>query len=214
MPTIPKQYQVGEWYHVYNRGNRKQPIFLKSYDYQRFLKHYVQYAKDHSVTTFAYCLMTNHFHFLVQLNEEDAITKLFGRLSTSHAKYFNLRYELTGSLFQQGFKAKRIESESHLLHLSRYIHRNPIDTLGSTLRVEPEDILQQLIGYEWSSLSQYLGRVVAVDHPACAVADFQEIIGGDENKYRQFLLDEIELYLRKREDELQGEPLGLNLGKE
>jgi len=84
--TAPKQYQVGEWYHVYNRGNRKQPIFLQRYDYQRFLKRYVQYAKDHSVTTYAFCLMTNHFHFLVQLIEEDAITKLFGRLSTSHAK--------------------------------------------------------------------------------------------------------------------------------
>jgi len=124
---------------------------------------------------------------------------------------FNLKYDMTGSLFQQGFHAKRVESESHLLHLSRYIHRNPIDTLGSTLRVEPEEILDQLVNYEWSSLAQYLDQALVVDRPVCAVAEFQEIIGDSKERYRKFLLDDINLYLRKRSDKLQEEPLGLNL---
>jgi len=71
------------------------------------------------------------------------------RLGTSHAKYFNIKYEQVGSLFQSRFRAKLIETDEYLLHLSRYIHRNPIEILPSTPGVE-------LANYEWSSYPQYV----------------------------------------------------------
>jgi len=196
MVTPLRQYEIGQYYHIYNRGNRKQPIFYQQHDRQRFLDHYLEYASIHRVTTLAYTLMTNHFHFLVVPDEVDALTKLFGKLSTSHAKFINKKYELTGSLFESRFQTKRIVDESHLLHLSRYIHRNVIDLLGSTRGVEPEKLLEKMALYRWSSLGEVLGLVPSV------MIDREHLFSmtgvTNETAYRKFMLDDIEFYLNKR----------------
>ncbi len=200
MVTPIKDYRADHFYHVYNRGNRQQQIFFRPWEYERFLAKYVELSAEYPITTFAFCLMRNHFHFLVQPGSVDAITQLFHRLSTSHAKYINIKYELTGSLFQRDFQAKRIDEESHLLHTHRYIHRNPIDTIGSTRRVEPMDVLEKLTAYPWSSLSQYLTGATRSKQPTCNVDLFYEIAGiQSTEKYKQFLMDDIELSLMKRD---------------
>lgn len=194
MASIPRIYTTGEFYHVYNRGNRKQSIFLSVYDRLRFLEHYRDYLKLHPLTNLAYSLMGNHFHFLVRQDAEGALSKLFSKLSTSHAKYFNKKYEQVGSLFQQGFHARRIQDESHLLHLTRYIHRNSIDFLGSTLRVEPETIIDQLLAYRWSSLPEYLAPETVVE-PFCDVRLAYEMSGIESaDQYCDFLRADVEHY--------------------
>ncbi len=190
-----KTYQTGEIYHIYNRGNRKQPIFLSQYDYARFVRKLVKFLKDHRLTIFAYCLMDNHFHFLVRQDEDGAITRFFLRLCTSHAKYINTKYSLVGSLFQQGFKSKHVEDEAHFLHLTRYLHRNVMDILGLTLRVEPRSALEMLRQYQWSSLHQYLGDSPKNQLP-CAVEEFWEFTQTRPADYRQFMLDEVGRYQR------------------
>lgn len=102
----------------------------------------------------AYCLMKNHFHFLLRQNSNIPISTFMLRLSTSYAKYFNIKYGEVGSLFQDRFKAKLVETDEYLLHLSRYIHQNPIKILGSTLGVE-----RGLRTYRWSSYPAFLGEV-------------------------------------------------------
>lgn len=89
--------------------------------------------------------MPNHFHILLKQNTDIPITFFMLRLCTSYAKYFNIKYEQVGSLFQGPFKAKLVESDEYLLQLSRYIHRNPIPTRGVEFQSFP-----------WSSHPAYL----------------------------------------------------------
>lgn len=147
MATPLRYLQNNSYYHIYNRGNRKQNIFLHINDYKRFLKRTKEYKKEFDITILGYCLMPNHFHFLLKQEKQDSISSFMLKLGTSYAKYFNIKYEEVGSLFQGRFKAKLIDSDEYLLQVSRYIHRNPIAI--STPGVE-------LALYPWSSYKAYI----------------------------------------------------------
>lgn len=152
MATPPRFFENDIYYHVYNRGNRKQQVFLQNRDYERFLEKVVEYKRKFPVTILSYCLMPNHFHFLIQQTEINAISRLFSNLCNSHSKYFNIKYETVGSLYQGRFKAKRIEKDEYLVHLSRYIHLNPADFFSFV----GKDTFNQIASYKWSSLPAYL----------------------------------------------------------
>ena len=108
-----------------------------------------------TITLPAYCLMPNHFHLLVKQTDADAIDRFMNSLCTRYTMYFNKRYERTGVLFQGSFKAKHVENDQYLLHLSRYVHLNPMDILKSQSR---GSILKDLFNYEWSSLPFYIEK--------------------------------------------------------
>ena len=91
--------------------------------------------------------MPNHFHFLIRQDSSTAVSKLISKVCTSYSKYFNKKYERVGHLFQDAFKAVRVESDSQLLWLSTYIHQNPAVA----------GIAQDLNTYAWSSYINYLG---------------------------------------------------------
>jgi putative transposase len=138
-----KQYTEDTSYHVYNRGVEKRKIFLDEQDYSVFLnllkRHlskedqvdgrgiiYESYAGR--IELQAFCLMPNHYHLLLYLNKDiKAITELMRRVGGTYTSYFNKKYDRVGPLFQSVFKASRIDSDPYLLHISRYIHRNPKD---------------------------------------------------------------------------------------
>jgi REP element-mobilizing transposase RayT len=163
MATPPRLFEDGGYYHIYNRGNKKQQIFLQDRDYERFLEKVVEYRKKYSVKILAYCLMPNHFHFLIQQLSQNTITKFLGDLSNSHSRYFNVKYETVGSLYQGRFKAKKVDKDEYLIHLSRYIHLNPVD-LFSFLG---KQAVEQLLQYRWSSLPAYItgnsNEIVSID---------------------------------------------------
>lgn len=161
---------VGEIYHIFNRSTHEIPIFRTSRDYEIFTEamiYYLQksprvkfsfYRRQKSlypikfntklVTVLNYCLMPNHYHFTLRQEEESGIKHFIQRLSGSYAHYFNKKYDTTGALFSGNFKAVRIEDERQLLHLSRYIHLNPVT---SYLVDRPED-------YNYSSYKAYLKK--------------------------------------------------------
>lgn len=156
-PGIYKTYIEHGIYHLYNRGNDKQKIFRDEKDYKVFLSLLWKYLKaDHQssetkekpLSLLCYCLMPNHFHFLVKQLTETAITDFMKRLLIKYVMYFNKRHQRKGRLFQSIFKAKLIEEESYLLHVSRYIHLNPQETW-------PQD----LSTYPYSSYATYMGKV-------------------------------------------------------
>lgn len=149
MATPIRYFQKGSYYHVYNRGNRKQNIFLSYRDYERFLKKVKEYKDEFKISILGYCLMPNHFHFLLRQGTDASLTSFMLRLGTSYAKYFNIKYREVGSLFQGRFKAKLVEKDEYLLQLSRYIHRNPRKLLPPTPGVELDD-------YRWSSYPFYV----------------------------------------------------------
>ena len=101
----------------------------------------------------AYCLMPNHFHLLAQQIYSDSITKLLRRVATSYVTYFNRKYRRKGTLFQNIYKAVLIDDPHRLLHLSRYIHLNPV----ATKKIGPLLTSASPADYPYSSYQKYLG---------------------------------------------------------
>lgn len=131
-----KPLQAGRYYHLYNRGNNGETLFVEARNYRYFLKLYAKYA-DPVVETFAYCLMPNHFHFLVRVREPEGqecqsyedwhsfVALQFRNLFSTYTKAFNKAYGRSGSLFQKPFRRKRVDSDRYFTALVAYIHRNP-----------------------------------------------------------------------------------------
>ena len=168
----------GEIYHVFNRGLDGRPTFTIRQEYKRALQviYFYQFSSPPAklsrfltfpvsqqkellektasssprlVEIFAYCLMPNHFHFLLRQVAEKGIAKFIAQVENSYTRYFNTRHRRTGFLFLDQFKAVRIESEEQLVHVSRYIHLNPY----SSFLVKD---LKDLEKYPWSSLPEFL----------------------------------------------------------
>ena len=120
--------QPGCYYHIYNRGNNKEDIFIENKNYDYFLS----LAKKHLTPVseiLAYCLLKNHFHFLVRINDDVSsghVSRSFSNLFNAYAKAINKAYGRTGSLFQDRFSRRLVEKEHYLMRLIPYIHLNPI----------------------------------------------------------------------------------------
>ena len=178
-----KQFETGGYYHAYNRGVEKRNIFSEEKDYAVFLNLLKEYllSEDHpgfkelkkktpyrnSVNCFAdvellaFCLMPNHFHLLIKQLNERGMSKFMKALISNYSNYFNKKVDREGSLFQGVYKATKVENDAQLLHVSRYIHKNPLPLLkGLTLskRVKPyRNHQSSLTAYSYSSYPQYLG---------------------------------------------------------
>jgi len=166
MPTkhSVKQYETNAYYHLFNRGTRKQKIYLDDQDYSVFLSYLKNYlsppppanitippprVKNYNleIKLLSYCLMPNHFHLLIKQSTRRGIAKFIQSLSTRYSVYFNKKYQLSGSLFQGTYRAVKITSEEQLLHLTRYIHQNP------------KELTKNIEDYPYSSLKNYLGQI-------------------------------------------------------
>ena len=143
--TPQSNFIQGGYYHIYNRGNRKQNIFLNEKDYKRYLAKLKEYRQKHNVTILAYCLMPNHVHFLLRQNSPEPVSTFIQKLHTAYSMYFNKKYEQVGHLFADRFKTKIVARDEYLTHLSRYIHLNP------------EKLVKKLTAYTWSSYPAYMG---------------------------------------------------------
>jgi REP element-mobilizing transposase RayT len=121
--------QAGRFYHVYNRGNARADLFFEERNYAYFLDRYQKYVSP-GVDTFAYCLMKNHFHFLVrvktcEVSHVDTMRR-FSRFFNCYAKSINSVYGRTGSLFQKRFHRKELTDVEALQTVMLYIHMNPV----------------------------------------------------------------------------------------
>lgn len=193
----------GEIYHIFNRGLDKRPTFtnkreldraknlIKFYRHSeipiRFSKLLQQpvdtrnsileklYKSEKLVDILSYCLMPNHFHFLLKQLVDGGITEFVSKISNSYTKYYNTKYDRVGPLLQGEFKSVLVEKDEQFTHLSRYIHLNPKVSL----------LVKDLETYEWSSYREYLGQTSGF----CAK---QEILNLFKNPdaYKQFVLDQ------------------------
>ena len=121
LEVLEKDY----YYHIYNRGINGTTIFENDTNKIYFLKQWSKYLSD-KVSVLAYCLMNNHFHFVIRLNsEEKEVTQAFSNLFNSYAKAFNKQTNRTGSLFEKHFRRIRLKDENYLKHLIIYVHLNP-----------------------------------------------------------------------------------------
>lgn len=182
-----KIFRSGHCYHLYNRGINKQAIFLDNQDYWNFLKRVtlvlgqaIQRGLPSSNSSkllrirplpfgafdiVCYCLMPNHFHFVVRQNSDLTIDKLILKICTSYSIYFNKKYNRVGPLFQDSFKAKLVENDSYLKYLSCYVHRNP----------------KNFKEYDFSSYKDYIGKR---DGQIC---NKSFLLGFFEDSYQRYL---------------------------
>jgi len=127
-----------KYYHIFNRGNNKENIFLEDQNYLYFMSLYKKYIYP-IADTFAFCLMPNHFHFLVRIKDDKTsmgsetfgisnrpVWKPFADFFNSYSKAFNKKYNRTGSLFEYKFKRNEVNTFDYLRELVIYIHRNPV----------------------------------------------------------------------------------------
>jgi putative transposase len=177
-------FAPGEFYHVYNRGIEKRRLFLDHSDYKRFMEslyvvntkkpvelreishnHDTVYGWDRGepiVAIGAYCLMPNHFHLLLTPRVDGGISSFMKKLGTSYSMYFNLRYERSGILFENKFKAKPVADDRYLKYLYSYIHLNPVELMQSDWKergiIDPIEAYKFAASYRYSSLSDFLGK--------------------------------------------------------
>jgi len=120
-------YEKGQYYHAYNRGNNKQPIFIEPGNYEYLLKLMRKNAARFRITVIAYCLMPNHYHILARQDDTTPLTKFIRSTFQSYAQAFNKRYRRTGKLFENSRDPIVIDDLAYLSGLCRYIHRNPVE---------------------------------------------------------------------------------------
>lgn len=213
MPTRITPLITGEYYHVINRGIAHQPTFLDKRDYKQMilgLSYYrytvppvrlslfktlslkdrdylwkeLQNKNEKLVEIIAFALMPNHFHLLLRQEVENGISTYMRRLTNSYTRFFNTKSVRNGPIFQGVFKAVHVSTDDQLLHVSRYIHLNPV--------VSYVIYEKDMWSYPFTSLPEYLGYPDIV-LPAPILLQFSS---KDEYKtkdeYKRFVSDQVE----------------------
>lgn len=140
------------YYHVMNRGRGRQWIFPDSDYYEDFIKCLGEAHKRFGIEIHAYCLMGNHYHLLIKTPRGN-LSRAMRHINGVYTQRYNRRKKTDGSLFRGRYKAIVIDASCYLLQVSRYIHRNPIET------VKP--LVKQLEDYRWSSYGVYINKAKA-----------------------------------------------------
>lgn len=126
MPSPRPDYVPGGYYHFYNRGAHRVSIFREAENYVYLLRKMKGYVRELSLAPIAYCLLPNHYHFLVRQDGDVRAGLLPQRVFNGYGKAYNKRFDHSGTLFEGVYKVRPVFDEGHLLHLCRYIHANPV----------------------------------------------------------------------------------------
>jgi putative transposase len=148
MPRKPREIADGFVYHILNRGNFKKVVFHTAYDYRSFLKLMEDGKKNYAIDIFAYCLMPNHFHFVVRPRIADHLSKWMHGLMNTHVQRFRIYYQTTGHIWQDRYKNFIIQQDEHLLTVLRYVERNPVRA----------NLVPSAIDWPWSSVKERMKK--------------------------------------------------------
>lgn len=181
MPTKRPEYLPGHFYHFYNRGAHRISIFREEDNYLFVLRKMKEYCRSLALTPIAYCLMPNHYHFLIRQDGENRAELLPQRVFNSYSKAYNKRYEHSGTLFEGSYSVILVENEAHLLHLCRYIHANPVK----------HGLVTDLAEWPYSNYLEWIGE----RNGTLVDRDFVRKHFASPQSYQEFVLD----YLVTRE---------------
>lgn len=126
MPRRPRNYLPGYTYHLVQRGVNRSRTFFRPDDYRIYLNLWSRFASKYRLDVHAYCLMSNHVHFLVTPREERSISSATRDVGANYTSYINIRYERTGTLWEGRHRSSLIDSEQYVLSCYRYIELNPV----------------------------------------------------------------------------------------
>jgi putative transposase len=126
MRCSEKEFRPGTTFHIYNHVIEDYDLFYDDEDYNYLLNLFEDNIKKYPASVYAYCLMPNHYHFLIRQNSDVKIFKLFNCSFISYAKHFNHKHSRKGPIFRSPLQHIKICKDTYLLQLSKYIHLNPV----------------------------------------------------------------------------------------
>ena len=169
----------GAWYHVMNRGAARQDVFISDDERERFLELLGDLADRFGIETHAYCLMGSHYHLLLHTPLGN-LGRGMRHLNGVYTQFFNRDQGRDGALFRGRYKAILVDADAYLLHLSSYIHRNPLDA----------GMVERLEDYRWSSYAAYVGR--RKPRPWLHRNMVYSMLGGKAKRYQTFVAQGIQ----------------------
>jgi REP-associated tyrosine transposase len=179
MARKPRVEFAGAFYHVICRGNQRQVIFRTDTDRKYYLESLERYRQRYGFKVYAYVLMSNHVHLLLETGEVP-LSRIMQGLQLRYTGYFNRKYNKVGHLFQGRYKAILCDRDAYLLELVRYLHLNP-ERMRSPI---------QAATYRWSSHGAYLGKnnLVRIE-TGRVLGEFAKSIGKARLGYLRFMAE-------------------------
>jgi len=178
----------GAYYHVMNRGNSKQDIFITDGNRATFLRALEDSSQIYDVSVICYVLMSNHFHLIVQTNQAN-LSEFMRHFLVTYTVRFNRRQKKTGHLFQGRYKSLLVEQDEYLLPLSRCIHLNPVRAKGPE-NIKIKGLRKYLRDYRWSSFPGFCStrkRLKWIDYGWLLKAYFGADNTTGRARYRSFV---------------------------
>jgi REP-associated tyrosine transposase len=168
----------GAFYHVMNRGNDGKRLFISKRDHEKFLENLGQAAERFDLRIHTYCLMSNHYHLLVETPQAN-LSRAFHWFHAAYATYFNVKRKRQGHVFQGRYKALLIDADAYLKQLSRYIHLNPLRA----------NMVTQLDEHPWSSYPAFIGKAKSPEwlHTDWLFSQFAKTPKTARRKYKRFV---------------------------
>jgi putative transposase len=156
MGRQPRPVASGLFYHALNRGNNRGPVFFAPDDYHTFLKALAQTQQRYPFHLFGYCLMTNHFHLLLQPEDGVSISRVLQSLTVAHTWHYHKGHGSVGHVWQGRFRSPVVQDDEHALTVLRYLEANPLRA----------GMVADLADYPWSSYAAHaLGQADALLSP-------------------------------------------------
>ncbi len=142
-----EEFTKGQYYHLFNHSITEQFLFRDKEDYLTCLALIKRFYNQNDYSILAYCLMPNHYHFLIYQNTDFPIYTYFNKIWNNYSRYYNKKYNRHGTLFAGKLQHIGIKNSIHLVYLCAYIHLNPVH---ANLVKTPEQ-------WQWSNYPEWIG---------------------------------------------------------
>jgi len=168
----------GEYYHVYNRGALKMTLYLSAGAYDLFMRLVAKYARKFRISVIAICLMPNHFHLVVRVDEGGQLEMFMQMLCGVYSRKVNVAQRRTGTIFEGRYHIRHVKDDAYFKTLCRYVHRNPVAAA----------LVDHPLKWKYSNYAEVMGT------RALLHGDYQAIITsfGGREEYEAFVLLEVE----------------------
>jgi len=152
VPRQAREKSKSGIYHIILRGTNKQIIFEEEEDKVKFIETLNDYKEKSGYKIYAYCLMGNHIHLLIQEGKEE-LGIVMRRIGASYVYWYNWKYQRCGHLFQDRYKSETVDDDSYFLTVVRYIHQNPLKA----------GLVNDISNYRWCSYNEFVEKKVITD---------------------------------------------------
>ncbi len=143
-----EEFLKDEYFHLYNRSVDNTLLFKSNDDYLYFLDKFKIKNNTYPASVFAYCLMPNHFHFLLRQDDDKPIYQIFNDINNSYVQHYNNKYSRKGHLYQGSLQHKRVKKENYIISLCQYIHYNP----------KKAGLVNNLSGWKYSNYLEWISK--------------------------------------------------------